>query len=205
MRREIQQVVKRRASAISVALDKRDQATLRHCQRVAGLSAELGRRCGLSPRELRRLQVAAAFHDVGKIGIPDAVLKKRGRLTEADWAVMRTHCERGQQIVRGAGLTDGDAIGLAIRHHHERYDGAGYPDGLAGEAIPFMARIIAIADAYDAMATPRIYGPIRPHAEIVAVLSGERGKQHDPHLSDLFLEIIDASPFRASCALESAS
>ena len=108
-------------------------------------------------------------------------------------------------MLRDTGLKEAEVVGLAVRHHHERFDGAGYPDGLVGEAIPFMARIIAIADAYDAMAAPRIYGRIRPHAEIVAVLREERGRQHDPFLSDRFLEMIEASPFRASAALESAS
>ena len=182
----------------SVALDERDPATLQHCQRVAGLSLELGKRIALSERELRLLHVAAAFHDVGKIGIPDVVLKKNGRFTDGDWIVMRTHPERGQRILQAAGLKDGEALGLAVRHHHERYDGAGYPDRLAGDHIPLLARIIAIADSYDAMATPRTYGRFKPHAEILSELRNEQGAQHDPFLCAKFLELIERSPFRAS-------
>jgi len=194
---EIYEGVKGRAFAMSVALEERDAATLQHCQRVASLSVGLGRRCGLSPRELRLLQLAAAFHDVGKIGIPDTVLKKAGRFTDDDWLIMKTHSEKGQRILHAAGLRDGEVLGLAIRHHHERYDGTGYPDGLAGEQIPLLARIIAITDTYDAMAAPRIYGRWRPPAEIVAVFKAEQGFQHDPRLSEMFLEMIGGTSLRA--------
>jgi HD-GYP domain-containing protein (c-di-GMP phosphodiesterase class II) len=197
MQRQTYEIVKGRAFAMSVALDERDPATLRHCQRVAGLAWELGRQVGLSERELRILHLAAAFHDVGKIGIPDAVLKKAGRFTDGDWAIMKTHPERGQRILHAAGVRDGDALGLAVRHHHERYDGAGYPDGLAGENIPCLARIIAIADTYDAMIAPRVYGRFRTHADVLRVLREEQGGQHDPWLSGQFLGLIQRSPFRA--------
>ena len=189
---EFYSLVKGRAVAMSVALEQRDALTSQHCQRVARLAVSLGRRYGLAPRDLRLLEIAAAFHDVGKIGIPDDVLKKPSRFTDHDWAIMKTHAEQGQRILHAAGLRDGETLGRAIRHHHERYDGQGYPDGLAGEEIPLLARIIAIADTYDAMATPRIYGRWRPPAEIVAVLEAEQGRQHDPHLSEMFLEMIGA-------------
>lgn len=198
MEQDIHEVVKGRAFAMSVALEERDAPTLRHCQRVASLAVGLGRQCGLSERELRLLQLAAAFHDVGKIGIPDNVLKKPGRFTEDDWAIMKTHSEKGQRILHAAGLKDGEMLGLAIRHHHERYDGTGYPDGLAGERIPLLARIIAIADTYDAMAAPRIYGQWRTHSEIVEILRSEQGRQHDPVLSEMFLETVASPRFRAS-------
>jgi putative nucleotidyltransferase with HDIG domain len=201
---EFYSLVKGRAVAMSVALEQRDTLTSQHCKRVAKLAVSLGRRYGLPDRDLRLLEIAAAFHDVGKIGIPDDILKKPGTFTDEDWAIMKTHAEQGQRILHAAGLRDGEPLGLAIRHHHERYDGQGYPDGLAGEAIPLLARIIAIADAYDAMATPRIYGRWRPPAEIIAVLRAEQGRQHDPYLSELFLEMIGANRFRVS-ALASAS
>lgn len=198
MQQDIHEFVKGRAFAMSVALEERDAPTLRHCQRVASLAVGLGRQCGLPERDLRLLQLAAAFHDVGKIGIPDNVLKKPGRFTDDDWAIMKTHSEKGQRILHAAGLKDGEMLGLAIRHHHERYDGTGYPDGLAGEQIPLLARIIAIADTYDAMVTPRIYGQWRKHSEIVEILRSEQGRQHDPLLSELFLELVAARRFRAS-------
>jgi HD-GYP domain-containing protein (c-di-GMP phosphodiesterase class II) len=192
---EFYSLVKGRAVAMSVALEQRDAPTSQHCQRVARLAVSLGRRWGLPVRDLRLLEIAAAFHDVGKIGIPDDVLKKPSTFTDDDWAIMKTHAERGQRILHAAGLRDGETLGLAIRHHHERYDGHGYPDGLAGEEIPLLARIIAIADTYDAMATPRIYGRWRPPAEIVAVLEAEQGRQHDPYLSEMFLEMIGVHRF----------
>ena len=201
---EFYSLVKGRAIAMSVALEQRDALTSQHCRRVARLSVSLGRRYGLPARDLRLLEIAAAFHDVGKIGIPDDVLKKPSTFTDDDWAIMKTHAEKGQRILHAAGLRDGEILGLAIRHHHERYDGRGYPDGVAGEEIPLLARIIAIADAYDAMATPRIYGRWRPPAEIVAVLKAEQGRQHDPYLSEMFLEMIGAHRFTVS-GLASAS
>jgi putative nucleotidyltransferase with HDIG domain len=195
---EFYSLLKGRAVAMSVALEQRDALTSQHCQRVARLALALGRRCGLAARDLRLLEIAAAFHDIGKIGIPDDVLKKPSTFTDVDWAIMKTHSERGQRILHAAGLRDGETLGLAIRHHHERYDGQGYPDGLAGEEIPLLARIIAIADAYDAMATPRIYSRWRPPAEIVAVLEAEQGRQHDPRISALFLGMIDGRRLTAS-------
>ena len=192
---EFYSLIKGRAVAMSVALEQRDALTSQHCRRVARLSVSLGRRCGLTDRDLRLLAIAAAFHDVGKIGIPDDVLKKPSTFTDDDWAIMKTHAEKGQRILDAAGLRDGETLGLAIRHHHERYDGQGYPDGLAGEEIPLLSRIIAITDTYDAMATPRIYGRWRPPAELVAVLKAEQGRQHDPYLSEMFLEMIGARRF----------
>jgi len=197
VKRESYEFVKGHAFALSVALDERHRPTLTHCRRVAGLSLELGRQCGFSKRELRLLRLAAAYHDVGKIGIPDSVLNKPTRFNDDDWAVMRAHSEKGQRILLAAGLEDSDAIGLAVRHHHERYDGDGYPDGLAGEAIPILARIVAIADTYDAMASRRNYGLQRSHPQILDVLREERGRQHDAYLTDRFLGLIENSAFKA--------
>ena len=183
--------------AVSVALDERDHLTCQHCGRVAGLSLELGKQCGLSDHELRILRTAAAFHDVGKIGIPDDVLKKATPFTGNDWAIMKTHSAKSQRIILAAGLDDGEAIGLVARHHHERYDGGGYPDGLVGEAIPIMARIVALTDTYDAMAKTRVYRHRRPHAHIMQVLREERGFQHDPYLYTKFAKLIKHSGFKA--------
>ena len=182
--------------AVSVALDERDSLTCQHCNRVAGLSVELGRQCALSTRELRLLRTAAVFHDVGKIGIPDYVLQKSTPFSVGDWVVMKTHSAKGQRIVLAAGLQNGNLIGAAVRHHHERYDGEGYPDCLAGEAIPVMARIIAIADTYDAMARTRVYRHARSHDQIMKCLSEERGLQHDPYLHAKFAALIERSAFK---------
>jgi HD-GYP domain-containing protein (c-di-GMP phosphodiesterase class II) len=183
---------------LNVALDERDAATHDHCDRVSGLSLELGRRCGLSERELRLLQVAAWLHDVGKIGIPDTVLKKPAALDAADWAIMKTHPVKSERIVLAANLEEGNLIAEAVRHHHERIDGRGYPDGLAGEAIPVLSRIVAIADTYDAMSGLRIYGPPQTHSQIMKELTRVAGTQHDAYLSALFAELIEGSRFRTS-------
>jgi HD-GYP domain-containing protein (c-di-GMP phosphodiesterase class II) len=157
---------------------------------------ELGRFRGLSAEDLRVLHTAAVLHDIGKTTISDHVLAKQTPYTADDWAIMKSHSAQGQRIIVAAGLDDGDRIGLVVRHHHERFDGAGYPDGLAGEAIPVMARIIAIADAYDAMGRTRVYRNAMPHDEIMRILLNERGRQHDPRLSAQFAAIIQHSPFR---------
>lgn len=183
---------------LNVALDERDPATQEHCDRVTGLSLELGRKCSLSAHDLRLLRLAARLHDIGKIGIPDEVLKKPAAFDEAEWAIMRTHPARSERIVLAAGLEEGRVIAVAVRHHHERFDGDGYPDGLAGEAIPILARIIAIADAYDAMARLRPYGATLIHARIMDELRRCEGQQHDAYLLSKFYGLIDRSRFKAA-------
>jgi HD-GYP domain-containing protein (c-di-GMP phosphodiesterase class II) len=185
------------AKGLSVALDERDRKTQEHCDRVSGLSLELGRQCGLSERELHLLHAASVLHDIGKIGIPDEVLKKPEKLDEAELEIMKTHAVRSERIVLAAGLEDGAAVALAVRHHHERFDGRGYPDGLAGEAIPILARIVAIADAYDAMARGRSYSSPKNHAQIIDELRGLEGRQHDAYLLSKFYGLIERSRFRA--------
>jgi len=190
--------VKLGSESLSIALDERDRSTQQHCDRVLGLCRELGRECGLSERELRVLSLSAVLHDIGKIGIPDTVLKKPGVFDEADWAVMKTHSVRSERIVLATNVDAADEVSLAVRHHHERFDGRGYPDGLSGEAIPAMARIVAVADTYDAMARMRTYGaPVR-HAEIMAELHRVSGKQHDPYCVSKLAAMIDRSEFRVS-------
>jgi HD-GYP domain-containing protein (c-di-GMP phosphodiesterase class II) len=184
-------------AGLSVALDERDRTTRDHCDRVSGLSLELGRRCGLSAREIADLGLASVLHDIGKIGIPDEVLKKPAKFNEAERAIMRTHSVRSERIVLAAGLEQGATVALAVRHHHERFDGHGYPDGLAGEAIPILARIVAIADAYDAMARLRPYGSLRTHPQIMNELRREEGRQHDAYLLSKFYALIEASRFKA--------
>ena len=123
----------------------------------------------LSHAELELLGHAALFHDIGKLGIPDSILLKPASLTEEEWAIMASHAEEGASIINRLGFLS-DAV-PAIRHHHERFDGQGYPDGLAGEDIPLGARIIHVADAFDSMLTTRVYRPARPAHEALAELA----------------------------------
>jgi HD-GYP domain-containing protein (c-di-GMP phosphodiesterase class II) len=184
-------------SGLNVALDERDRVTDGHCDRVSGLVLEVGRLCGLSAHDLRILRLIARLHDVGKIGIPDAILKKPGKLDADDWVVMKTHSVRSERIVLASVLEDGEAIARGVRHHHERFDGEGYPDGWAGESIPILSRIVAVADAYDAMARLRGYGRALAHAQIMEELLRVAGTQHDPYVTAQFRRIIEHSPFKA--------
>ena len=183
--------------ALSKALDERDVPTRRHCDRVIELSGSFGRHCGLDANDLRQLRLTAALHDIGKIGVPDRILQKPGKLDDAEWREMRMHSERGERIVLAIGVDGVAAIASAVRHHHEHYAGGGYPDGLTGEAIPFVARMVAIVDGYDAMAAPRPYHRTRSHEEIMAVLSGENGDKYDPYLLGRFAEMIVDSSAKA--------
>lgn len=185
---------------LSEALNERDGFTRRHCDRVIELAGSFGRACELSGEDLRHLRLAARFHDIGKIGIPDHVLLKPGRLAAEDWAVMRTHPERGQRIVESIGIDGIADIARSVRHHHEHIDGSGYPDSLAGEDIPYAARMISIVDGYDAMAESRPYHPGRPHEEIMDIMQTEVGHKYDPYLFDRFAAMIVDSNRRAPAA-----
>jgi HD-GYP domain-containing protein (c-di-GMP phosphodiesterase class II) len=183
---------------LDTALDERDPITHDHCDRVLGLSLALGRLCGLSARELRVLRFVAKLHDIGKIGIPDTILKKPAKLDDQEWSVMKTHSVKSERIVLASALDHGDEIATGVRHHHERYDGQGYPDGLAGESIPVLARIVAIADCYDAMAHLRAYGAPWMHASIMQELQEVAGTQHDAYLSAKFRIAVENSPFKVN-------
>lgn len=182
---------------LSKALDERDMDTRRHCGRVIELAGALGRCCRLDREDLRHLRVASALHDIGKIGIPDRVLHKPGCLDREEWKEMRTHSERGERIVLAIGVEGAEEVARLVRHHHEHYDGSGYPDGLAGEEIPFVARMVSVVDGYDAMASPRPYHKVRGHEQIMAVLADEAGSKYDPHILARFAEMIGESSGKA--------
>ena len=180
--------------ALSKALDERDGLTRQHCDRVIELSGGLGRQCGLEEVELGPLRLCGLFHDIGKIGIPDRVLLKAGCLDAEEWTEMRTHPERGQHIVETIGVDGAEEIARGVRHHHEYFDGTGYPDGLSGENIPYVARMVAVVDGYDAMAMPRPYHRVRGHESIMAILREEAGHKYDPYILSRFEHmIVDSS------------
>lgn len=189
-------VLRKYTKALSMALGMRDASTLKHSDRVQGLALEMGDRCGLDPYQLGILEVAASFHDVGKIGIRDSILMKPAQLDEDEWEVMRQHCAMGAQIMASTGLDGAAEAAKVIRHHHEHFDGSGYPDGLAGEAIPLLSRIISIVDGYDAMAITRAYHRGRTHDAVMAVLQRETGGKYDPSLMEIFVELIEVSEYR---------
>ena len=164
--------------SLSATVDARDAYTAGHSRRVQQLALAIGRELGLSQAELDLLGHAALFHDIGKLAIPDSILLKPASLTEEEWALMQRHADEGARIIDRLGFL-GDAV-PAIRHHHERFDGTGYPDRLRGEEIPLGARIIHVADALDSMLTTRIYRAARPLEEALAELRGAAGTQFCP-------------------------
>ena len=149
-----------------------------HSWSVAELSAGIGRALGLSADELASLALAAALHDVGKAAVPAGVLAKEGPLDEREWALVREHPTAGERLLRR--YVDSPAVLAVVRSHHERWDGRGYPDGLAGEAIPLGARIVAVADAFAAMVEARCYRKARTRAAARAELLAQAGRQFDP-------------------------
>lgn len=193
-------VLYRYTKGLSTALGFRDLMTRLHSERVRGLSEAIGIYCGLGEVQLSALRMSASFHDIGKIGTPDQVLLKPAQLNSEEWEIMKRHSEIGEEIMRSTEIEGADRAAEAIRHHHEHYDGEGYPDGIAGESIPICSRIISIADSYDAMAVTRHYHGARNHQEIMGILHDETGKKHDPSLMSLFVEIIENSPFKAANA-----
>jgi len=186
------------AESMTVALDVRDAYTRSHCDRVTTLALELGAACGMADGGLDDLGICARFHDIGKIGVPDAVLLKPGRLVGDEWEIMKSHAKLGERIFTAMAIPGHDGVAALIRHHHESFDGSGYPDGLAGEAIPLASRIMLIVDAYDAMATARPYHKARTHEEVMGVLASENGKKLDPAIFARFASFIERSPVRVS-------
>jgi putative two-component system response regulator len=179
-------------TALANAVEAKDAPTEHHCQRLAHLATQLAGRVGLSDAEIDAVAYGALLHDVGKIGVPDAILTKPGPLDEDEWAEMRRHPEIGERIC--APLAAFAAFGPIIRHHHERWDGSGYPDGLSREAIPIGARVVALVDAFDAMTHGRPYRPERSVAEALGEVLSQAGRQFDPELAPLFVEEVGRGP-----------
>ena len=188
--------------ALSSALNAKDYYTLGHAARVAAYTVMLGRELGWEEDLLNSLEEAAYLHDIGKISISDRVLLKPGRLNQQEWEQMREHPVFSADIIRP--LFPEELV-LAVRHHHERYDGNGYPDGIAGEEIPPLARAMAVVDAYDAMSCRRPYKVALTYAECLAELQQCRGTQFDPDMVDAFLHVLEDVARRRSAAEQIAA
>jgi putative two-component system response regulator len=176
---------------LAVAAEYRDEHTAAHIHRMSRYSAVLARRFNLPPGEEELILQASPMHDVGKIGIPDAMLLKPGKLTEGEWDLMKQHSIIGSHILNGSSselLQAGEIIALS---HHEKWDGSGYPRGLAGEDIPLWGRICAVADVFDALTTERPYKEAFSNEKAVDILKEGQGRHFDPELLDLFVEHLD--------------
>jgi response regulator RpfG family c-di-GMP phosphodiesterase len=185
--------------ALVSAMEAKDAYTRGHSERVARFASRLGQELGLSEDACQQLNLMGLLHDIGKIGVRDAVLQKPGRLTEDEFAEIKRHPDLASTILHE--LESLHEVMPGVEHHHERYDGQGYPDALAGEQIPLTARILAVADAYDAMTSDRPYRTGIPQAEAEAILRQGAGNQWDPGIVETFLRIMpEIIRIRQSCA-----
>ena len=175
--------------AIARTVDAKDQRTSDHSKRVAIYSKQIAQEYGLDEKQCRDIEWAAQMHDIGKNGIPDAILNKPARLTDEEYAVMKSHTTRGAEILKDFTLLDNVIDGA--QYHHERYDGRGYPQGLSGENIPLFARIIGVADAFDAMTANRIYRQQMDFSYVLGEMQKGRGTQFDPQFVDILLKLIN--------------
>jgi HD-GYP domain-containing protein (c-di-GMP phosphodiesterase class II) len=176
--------------ALAHAVEQRDRQTSGHCDRLAFMAVALGMAMRLDRPALLSLYRGGFLHDVGKVGIPDSILFKRGKLSAEEWLMMRSHPARGEEICRP--MASLKPVLPLIRHHHERWDGSGYPDGLRGEQIPLGARVLQVADIYDALVSPRPYKPAYSPQQSLQIMRNEAEcGWRDPAIVDLFLGMHD--------------
>jgi len=171
-----------------ITVDTKDRYTFKHSQDVTERAVALARAVGASEEEMRALEIAARLHDVGKIGIPTSVLRKPGPLTSEEWKMIRQHPCLGHMILQQ--LPQMETVLQSVLHHHERWDGNGYPEGLKGKEIPKLARILAIADAYSAMLADRPYRKALSQEEALQEIGNCAGSQFDPELVELFADLV---------------
>ncbi|MDD7333825.1 MAG: response regulator [Lachnospiraceae bacterium] len=186
---KLEKISRQIATTLSGAIDAKDTYTNGHSTRVAEYSREISRRAGFSEEVQDEIYMMGLLHDVGKIGIPDAIINKPAKLTDEEYSIIQKHPVTGAKILKN--ITEFPKLSNGARWHHERYDGKGYPDGIAGEEIPTEARIIAVADAYDAMSSRRSYRDVLPQAKVREEVEKGKGTQFDPVFAEIMLSMID--------------
>ena len=175
--------------AIGLAVERRDSETKGHTDRVVEFAVTIASKMNLGPEETHAIRWGSYLHDIGKIGIPDRILHKPGKLTDAEWAIMRQHSEYGHEFASRLGFLPGMTLDL-ILHHHERWSGGGYPANLSGTEIPISARIFAICDVYDALVSKRSYKPAWTHDAAMTEILGETGRHFDPEVVAAFTSSV---------------
>lgn len=186
---QIQRMTFETIEAIANTIDAKDAYTKGHSMRVAEYSVIIAKELGMNEDEVSGIRYIALLHDIGKIGIPDSILNKNGRLTDDEYDKMKQHTVAGESILSGVATIPGLMVGA--KYHHERYDGKGYPSGIKGEEIPLIARIIAIADAFDAMTTDRVYRKRLAPDVVMAELVKGKGTQFDPNVAQVFISYLE--------------
>ncbi len=190
---------------LSMAVEWRDDDTGQHVERVSRYSGLLAQHAGVQRELWEPIRFASPLHDAGKVAIPDGILLKPGRLTDAEREVMQTHAVLGYELLRGSASPILDLAAAIAWTHHERFDGSGYPRGIAGEEIPIEGRIVAIVDVFDALTSDRVYRPAFAYEQALAMMAADRGTHFDPRLLDVFLDFVgDLKPPPPSPAGERA-
>jgi len=176
---------------LALALEARDKYTSGHSQRVSNIALMISRKLEIKQEHIKKIELAGLVHDIGKVGIKESVLTKQDKLTHEEYAHISAHSVIGENVLRS--VIDDEEILKIVRNHHERYDGSGYPDGLSGGDIPLGARILAVADTYDAMTSDRPYRKALSHETAIAELKEQSGIQLDPAVVDVFCEMVDGT------------
>jgi putative two-component system response regulator len=176
---------------LAILAEYKDKVTGRHIQRMSEYCAVIARGLNLPASDVELILHGSRMHDVGKVAVPDAILRKPGRLDPAEWQVMRTHSAIGSAILDNSSSKILDAGRVIALHHHERWDGHGYPNGLVGTNIPLWGRICAVGDVFDAVTSERPYKPAFPNEEALQLLKEGRGRHFDPRVVDVFFECLD--------------
>jgi PAS domain S-box-containing protein len=187
--RELEDARAETLKRLAFAAEYRDEGTFEHTERVGATSAEIAARLGLDAEQVELLREAAPLHDVGKLAISDTILLKPGKLTEEEYEVMKTHAELGSRVLSGSSSPVLQMAAVIAATHHERWDGAGYPAGLAGEDIPLVGRVVAVADVFDALTHDRTYKSAWPIEQALAEVNAGAGSQFDPRVAVAFLTI----------------